>query len=225
MKIVKQTAAVALAITCAAPVLSAQSRQRFSLQASGLYAKPFGGDYETFKVGNGMGAEAQLRYTPGAFSIGAGFQLTSHTAPSYALLLDDGSRADVTGVGVKLFGAFIEPRVVFLVGSDRIAPYISGRLSLLRYSNTANWAIRSQSYSGTMSSNTSGLTANGGGGMLVRLTPRTNLDLGATYGFSSFGKFKNKVSDRSGESAEQRSNKGGSGSNVIVRVGLAVGIG
>lgn len=225
MTTVRSLAGVALILAWGAPALWAQSRQPFSLQVSGLYAKPFGGDYETFKVGQGIGAEAQVRYTPGAFSVGAGFQFTSHAVPSYVLSLDDGSRVDVTSVGVNLFGAFLEPRFVFLVGSDVVAPYLSGRLSLLRYSNTANWAARSQPFSGTMSSNTSGLTANGGGGVLVRLNSRMNMDLGATYGFSSFGKYRIKVSERSGVSAQQNTSKGGSGSNLVVRVGLAMGIG
>ena len=225
MHIIRHIVGAALVLACGSRALSAQSRQPFSLQVSGLYAKPFGGDYETFQVGNGIGAEAQVRYTPGAFSFGVGFQFTTHTAPSYVLPLDDGSRVDVTGVGVQLFGAFVEPRFVFLVGSDRIAPYLSGRMSLLRYSNTANWAARSQSFSGTMSSNTMGLTANGGGGLLVRLTSRMNMDLGATYGYSSFGKYRITVSERSGVSAQQNTNEGGSGSNLVVRVGLAVGIG
>jgi hypothetical protein len=212
-------------IALISPHVAAQSRQRLSMQVSGLYAKPFGGDFETFRVGNGMGAEAQLRYTPGAFSIGAGFQFTSHAAPNYGLNLGDGSRVDVTSVGVQLFGAFVEPRFVILVGSDHVAPYVSARMSLLRYANSAAWASRSQPFSGTMSSNTMGLTANGGGGVLVRLSPRMNLDLGATYGYSSFGKYTIKVSERSGVSAQQNSSNGGSGSNVVVRVGLAVGIG
>ena len=225
MALIRQIPTAALLLGCAVFTLPAQSRQRLSLQLSGLYAKPFGGDYETFKVGSGMGAEAQLRYTPGAFSVGAGFQFTSHGAPNYALGLDDGSRVDVTGVGVQLFGAFIEPRIVILVGSERIAPYLSGRVSLLRYANTANWASRSQPYAGTMSSNTMGLTANGGGGMLIRLTPRVNMDLGATYGYSSFGKYTIRVTEQSGVSAQQNSSNGGSGSNLVMRVGLAVGIG
>jgi hypothetical protein len=225
MHIARNLTGAALLLACAAPALAAQSRQRLSLQVSGLYAKPFGGDYETFKVGNGIGTEAQLRYTPGVFSIGAGFQYTSHNAPSYLLVLDDESRVDVTGVGVKLFGAFVEPRMVIPTGSDRVAPYLSARMSLLHYSNAANWAFQGQPYAGKMSSNTSGLTANGGGGLLVRMTPRVNMDLGATYGFSSFGKYRIKVSEQSGVSSQQNTSKGGSGSNLVVRVGLAVGIG
>ena len=215
----------ALLLACAlAPSAAAQSRQPLSIQVSGLYARPFGGDYHDFDVGSGYGGEAQIRFTPGALSLGAGFQFTTHAGKDYVLGLDDGSSVDVTSVGAKLFGFFLEPRYVFFVRSDRVAPYLSARLSMLRYGTDANWNSRSQPFGGSMSWNTMGLTANGGGGLLVRLGARTNLDLGATYGYSTFGAYHLKVTERSGVSAENQMD-GGHGSNVVVRVGLAVGIG
>jgi hypothetical protein len=209
---------------CLATPAYAQSRQRVSLQFSGLYAKPFGGDFKDFDVGNGAGSEVQIRYTPGAFSIGAGFQFTAHSSPGYVMVLDDGSIVDVSGVGAKIFGGFIEPRYVIFLNSDRVAPYVSARLSLLNYRTNTDWAARGQPFAGTMDWTTMGLTANGGGGLLVRLNSRTNLDLGATYGYSSFGAYSITIREQSGASLKDHF-EGGHGSNVIVRVGLAVGIG
>jgi hypothetical protein len=225
MKILMQmTITGSLCASLAAPS-AAQSRQPLSLQVSGLFAKPFGGDYDDFRVGSGGGGEAQIRYTPGALSIGAGFQLTSHSSPGYVLTLDDGSLVDVSGVGAKIFGAFIEPRYVIFVGSDRIAPYVSARLSMLHYGTDANWADRSQPYRGTLNWNTTGLTANGGGGLMVRLTSRMNLDLGATYGYSSFGAYSQTIREQQSGASLRDQLAGGHGSNVVVRAGLAMGIG
>ena len=62
---------------------------------------------------------------------------------------------------------------------------------------------------------------NGGGGLLYRLGPRFNLDIGATFGYN-----------RLGSGTFSRESTGGSipvdsdsGSNLVVRLGLAVGLG
>ena len=91
----------------------AQSAQPWSLQGSLLLANVKLG---TTLVG-GAGVEAQLRYTPASlFSIGAGFQSTAHTS--------GGDKLTMTGL-------FIEPRYALDIGSDRIAPYLAGRLAML----------------------------------------------------------------------------------------------
>lgn len=158
---------------------SAQSAQLFSVQGSGLYE---GLSYS--EVDDGLGFEAQVRYTPSAWSFGAGFQYTSHSV--------------TTGNGrINLYGGFLEPRYSLDVGSSNVAPYLSGRLSLSKLSaNTTR-----------LSGSTNGVSLNGGGGLLIRVGPRLNLDLGATYGYT----------DWNGDI--------GSASNLIGRVGLAVGIG
>ena len=79
---------------------AAQNAQRFSVQASVLYANLYGDAFAN--VGRGLGGEAQLRYTPGALSIGAGFQYTDHDTPETA-----GSDASF-----HLYGGFLEPRYV-----------------------------------------------------------------------------------------------------------------
>src|SRR6478736_1585782 len=93
----------------------AQSSQRVAVQVSGLYAELFGKTYEG--LGGGLGFEAQLRYTPGAFSIGAGYQRTTH-------------HDDAAGGDVHLSGGFLEPRYVIATSSRSFIPYVSARVSL-----------------------------------------------------------------------------------------------
>jgi len=92
-------------------------------------------------------------------------------------------------------GAFIEPRYVFSTSSPSLAPYLSARLSLLRMS-------------GIMEEDSNGGNVNFGGGILARLTSRLNLDFGATYGYT---RFSGGIS--------------GSGSDLVLRAGLAIGLG
>ncbi|MGI9040007.1 MAG: hypothetical protein ACR2HK_02700, partial [Gemmatimonadales bacterium] len=57
--------------------LEAQSAQPISFQLSGLFNGVFGDAFTGLQ--DGLGTEAQSRYTPSALSIGAGFQYTSHS--------------------------------------------------------------------------------------------------------------------------------------------------
>ena len=92
-------------------------------------------------------------------------------------------------------GAFIEPRYVFSTASPTLAPYVSARFGLLHMS-------------GIMPETSNGGTVNFGGGILARMTSRANLDFGATYGYTRF----------SGGIT-------GSGSDLVLRAGLALGLG
>ena len=56
--------------------VGAQSAQAISLQVSGLYNDVYGNVFDGLE--DGIGGETQVRYTPGALSVGAGFQYTSH---------------------------------------------------------------------------------------------------------------------------------------------------
>ncbi len=179
-------------------VVTAQSAQRFSAQGSLLRVSPSGDAYSG--LGAGMGFEAQLRYTPSAFSIGAGYQSSSHT-----LEFDDGSTDDVT-----LAGPFLEPRYVLAVGSESYAPYLAGRLALL---------TQSLEFEGVEAS-ASGTQINIGGGVLVRLASRVNLDLGFTYGAIDFDDVE-VVYQGVTYIVEGSS---GSGKNLVMRVGATVGI-
>jgi len=176
---------VALAITTAflmmAPTgAAAQSAQALSVQVSGLYIG-FGGSPYT-DMSTGVGGEAQLRYTSGAMSLGLGYQYTRHTM--------EGEEGHMSNAGV-----FVEPRYVFSTSSPTLAPYVSARLGLLRMS-------------GIMDEDSNGGTVNLGGGVLARLTSRTNLDFGATYGYT---RFSGAID--------------GSGSDLVLRAGFAIGLG
>lgn len=175
----------------------AQSAQMFSVQISGLFAGLQGSAYNN--LGPGFGAEAQLRVTPSALSVGAGMQLTRH---DFAL--------QATTFQVSVYGPFLEPRYVIATRLREFAPYVSARFSLLR-----------QHYEvGGFEGSSVGTTINGGGGGLVRLGSRVNLDIGATYGFTSFRRFT--ITDN--ETGERTTLPAGEGSNIVFRVGLAFGL-
>lgn len=186
-------------LSVAAPVwgeLEAQSAQAISLQGSGLFNGVFGSVFQGLK--NGYGGEAQIRYTPSAFSIGGGFQYTIHHIQNR---IED----------AKLYGGFIEPRYRIHTGSNVLAPYVSARFSVLKVGFTG----------GDLSITSNFIQLNGGGGLLYRLGPRVNLDVGATYGYDRLGggTLKRKASGTSSTFPSS------SGSNVVLRLGFAVGIG
>ncbi len=145
-------------------------------------------------VSAGPGVEAQIRYNPGLFSIGVGGEISWH---------------DVTGTNrsVRLTGAFIEPRYVIQTGSESVAPYISGRVAV----SQTTFEVSNLTSTGT------GFTANGGGGLLIVLGASVNLDLGATIGAKGLGSATVPTTPPTVFDL-------GSGNNVIIRVGLAIGL-
>ncbi|MGH7525628.1 MAG: hypothetical protein ACREMX_02885 [Gemmatimonadales bacterium] len=176
--------------------LAAQSAQPISLQGSGLFNAVFGNVFTGLR--DGIGAEAQIRYTPGAFSVGAGFQYTNHEL--------EGRSEDA-----RLYGGFVEPRYRIHAGSNVVAPYLSARFSLLKVGFSG----------GDLSLSSTFMQLNGGGGLLLRLGSRVNLDLGATYGYNRLGD-GTLTRESSGSSVPVKSS---SGSNVVARLGLAIGLG
>jgi hypothetical protein len=184
---------VAIGILCGD--LEAQSAQPFSLQASGLVNGVFGDVFTGLQ--DGIGGEAQFRYTPGALSVGAGFQFTVHEL--------EGRTEDA-----RLYGGFIEPRHRIHVGSNVVAPYISARLSLLKVGFSG----------GDLKLSSTFMQLNGGGGVLTRLSSRVNLDLGATFGYNRLGN-GTLTRESSGTAIPVESS---SGSNVVIRLGLALGL-
>lgn len=186
-----------LAIPCLA---RAQNAAPVSLQFSALYNTLGGSDYSN--VNAGIGGEAQIRRTLGTWSVGGGFQMTHHSF--------DEANAGIGG-SMNIYGAFFEPRYV-IPSRGNVAPYLSARLALLR-----------QSYATDLfDAKANGVQGNLGGGALLALSGNTNLDLGATFGVVNFGNLKITSSDTPGLEIETGS---GSGSNLIVRVGLSIGIG
>jgi len=183
--------AAVVAVGLLPAIALAQSAQPYSLQFSGLGSVPFGGGLTTVQPGPGW--EAQLRYNPSAVSLGVGVEQTFHDVEGFA------NRT------VTLLGGFFEPRYVVDVGSDAAAPYLAGRIAVSSISIEE----------GASSATATGFTLNGGGGVLVRMGSRTNLDLGASVGYKKLGEadLGNSVYDM------------GNGANLIVRVGLAIGLG
>jgi hypothetical protein len=175
--------------------LEAQSAQPFSLQASGLVNGVFGDVFTGLQ--DGIGGEAQFRYTPGALSVGAGFQFTIHQIQG---------RTE----NARLYGGFIEPRYRIHAGSNVVAPYVSARLSVLKVGFSG----------GDLSLSSTFMQLNGGGGLLTRLGSRLNLDLGATFGYNHLGN-GTLTSTSSGSAIPVESS---SGSNVVIRLGLAIGL-
>jgi hypothetical protein len=174
----------------------AQSAQAISIQFSGLYNGVYGDVFTGLQ--DGFGAEGQLRYTPGALSIGAGFQYTNHG-------LDN--RPEDT----HLYGGFIEPRYRIHTGSNVTAPYLSARVSLLAVGFSGGDLTLSSTF----------VQLNGGGGLLYRIGPRVNLDMGATFGYNRL----NSGTLRSKSSGTETAIDSSSGSNLVVRLGFAFGLG
>jgi hypothetical protein len=188
---------VAMAVSAAVGTdLAAQSAQPISLQVSGLYNGVFGQVFTGLR--DGVGGEGQLRYTPGALSIGAGFQYTNHEL--------ENREEDA-----RLYGGFIEPRYRIHAGSNVVAPYLSARFSVLKVGFSG----------GELSLSSAFIQLNGGGGLLFRVGSRVNLDVGGTFGYDRLG--GGTLRNRTTGSAVAI--EPGSGSNLVARLGLAVGLG
>src|SRR5687767_793451 len=177
---------------------AAQVRSPISIQASALYENVYG-DAAQWRVDEalpaGYGVEGQIRYTPSALSFGGGVQWATHS------WTDSGGDSNLS-----LLGVFLEPRYV-LPATDRIGPYLSARLALTKLTlKIADEEI------GTAT----GQTLNGGGGILFSISPNLALDVGATFGYTNFGDLENNGSPTG--------LKTGKGTNLIARIGLAIGL-
>ncbi len=181
----------------------AQSAFPNSIQVSAIYNALSGSDYKDYS--GGAGIELQYRRTAGTWSFGGGLQATSHSL--------DNSRG--IGGSAKLVGLFFEPRYV-IPNTSSTAPYLSARLAVIRQSLTTDEIVQGQ---GKFSGSATGVQGNVGGGVLIALSRRVNLDLGATFGLVRFGNF---TADQSNVSVETQK---GSGTNVVVRAGLGIGLG
>ncbi len=203
----------AVALVIATSTLHAQTSQRISIQGSGLYAALVGKAFNDIK--DGIGGELQIRYTPSKFSLGVGVQHTIHDVSE-----------DVSEVfsKVKLTGAFLEPRYVIDIGSTKLAPYLSMRLALSKMKFEIQDDVLPDGYSSELSEPT-GPTINGGGGVLIRLGGRANLDLGVTFGYTKFRNIRLQINDDSGTNVLDETFTVGSGSNAVFRLGLAFGLG
>jgi len=190
---------------------SAQTAQPLSVQLSGLYEGLWGDAFDDVRPGGGF--EAQLRYTRGAWSVGLGYQAAQHRYEFCYLPLSGGGCGRVIPARINGSGVFFEPRYVLDAGSDRFAPYVSGRFSIVRQSDTGD-----PDYEVSVT----GSSANGGGGVLFHLTPRINFDAGATVGYTRFSSYR-EIDKQTG--AERTGSVGASGANFVLRIGVAIGIG
>jgi hypothetical protein len=203
----------AIAAIATASPLRAQTAQPISVQLSGLYEGLAGDAFDDVRPG--VGFEGQLRYTRGAWSVGLGYQTTRHRYRYCALAASNGSGclANIAG-RINGSGIFFEPRYVFDAGSDVFAPYVSGRFSIVKQNDVGD-PLYDFSVTGS--------SANGGGGVLFRVTPRINFDIGATVGYTRFTSYR--AVDRQTGAQFSGSTGGASGSNFVVRAGVAIGIG
>lgn len=198
MGVTRRLGAVLLAATVCSVPAAAQSARPWSAQVAPIYLVLLGDTFEGVK--SALGFEGQLRYTKGRFSLGAGLEYTKH-----------GIKDDPDGFAIRRVGPFVEPRFVIPTSSNSIAPYLSARLSIVSVKLVVPEALQDQIIGGKAT----GTTFNAGGGLLVRLAPRINLDLGATIGRTNFG----TVTFDDGTAGEDL----GSGGNLILRVGLGIG--
>lgn len=182
--------------------LSAQSRQLVSVQASGLLTSLHGDAFDLLRIGTGLGGEFQLRLNPGPFSLGAGFQITSHSSTSQGL-----------ANSMTLTGFFFEPRYAIPIASRIVRPYVAGRLALLQ--QTTDLEDVTQTYHVKATSTAFG----GGAGFVARLNNNVSFDLGLALTSANFGTFEYRDSgDDSGLDA-------GSGMVYVVKAGLNIGLG
>ncbi|MCU0634530.1 MAG: hypothetical protein MUE41_06625 [Gemmatimonadaceae bacterium] len=160
--------ALALGITLPSTV-RAQSAQPVSVQLSVLGTAI---DNGPTNIG-GIGVEPQVRFnwlksaTRGVISVGVGGQWTRHTSGPDA---------------ITITGVFLEPRWVFPVNSERFAPYGALRLGLLQQASSIDLGRV-----GTWEGNSWGSAVGGGGGFVVRITPKVNFDVGGAIVRQQFG--------------------------------------
>jgi hypothetical protein len=184
---------MAVLVVAASANAAAQSAQRFSLHASVLRISFSGDGYAG--TGAGLGFEIQGRYRLPFMSVGLGFQLTRH---QYYGASDDS----------QLTGLFVDPRYVLPVRSDRFGPYLGLRFA----------ALRQKVDFGDVTMATSGYAFGPGGGVLVRLNRKLNLDFGFTYNYASFGTGEVNGTPIAGSDI-------GSGSSLVARAGMSYGFG
>jgi hypothetical protein len=186
-----RVAAAALLLACGPVLLPAQS---FSFAGGGVYASLSGSDFDG--INGGLGGDLQFRYhAKRGVSIGGGIQYTSHGIEGFSETF-----------GVRAF--FVDGRYAFeQAAASSVTPYLGVRFALTHYS---------------VSSGGSTLSANGTafgptGGLLVRLTPTTQLDLGVAWFSVHFG-------DAEIDGTPQADSKS-SGSALALRAGVAFGFG
>jgi hypothetical protein len=162
--LVRRVLGLLLVCMLAARPVDAQSAWRWSIQVSGIaqkFTESGGGSSFETPPPWALGGELQARLTPGQFSIGAGLQYSHISESRYG--------------EVTVIGPFVEPRVVLGLFGESAAPYAALRIGLLRFEFDPSYGAVWNKY------------VNGGGGLLLKLNRRSNLDIGATAGIDDSG--------------------------------------
>lgn len=164
--------------------LEAQSLQRWGIQGSGAIVVPTAKD-PNFDNSTRLGWEAQVRYTLSRWSVGAGYQRST------VFKLTGGGFSAAFSVG------FLEPRYV-AAATSKAAVYVAGRAGIGRLECDPECV--SQDW---------GVIGGGGGGVLVLVSRRTAVDLGAQF-----------------FTAQYNTEAGGSrrAGYILARVGLSIGL-
>lgn len=184
-------AVVTAFLACGPVLLHAQS---FSFSGAGLYATLSGSDFDGIDAG--LGGELQFRYHAATgFSIGGGLQYTSHGVDGIS-----------ENFGVR--GFFADVRYAFQnQSSSSITPYLGARAVLTHYS------ISSSGTDVTASGTAFGPT----GGILIRLAPTTQLDVGIAWFSVHFGDAE--------VNGTAQPDTDSSGSSLALRAGVVIGFG
>lgn len=186
-----RVAAVTVLVACAPVLLCAQS---FSFSASGMYATLSGADFAGINAG--LGGDLQFRFHAArGFSVGGGAQYTSHGIDGVS-----------ENFGVRAF--FVDARYAFPGASSvSVTPYVGGRVGLARYGISAGGS--------TLSAN--GTAFGPVGGILVRLSPAAQLDVGFAWFSTHFGDYSIDGNEQSGTDTN--------GTALALRAGVVFGFG
>lgn len=180
-----------IVLVCGSVALPAQ---KVSVGGSLAYATLNGDDYAG--VNAGLGFDAQARYhISKAFSIGGGFQYTSHGIENQS--------ADF-----HVTGFFADARYAFSpVSTPRVSPYLGARVA------ATHWSVSASGAEGSASGTALGPV----GGLLIRIGTALQLDLGLAYLSLHFGDGK--------LNGTTQPNSSTSGSALAMRAGLLMGLG
>jgi hypothetical protein len=161
-----------------------------SLEGSVLYNTFQGRDFRN--VNDGGGFEAQANIGVGAFSLGGGYLRTTHS---------------ITGIAEDAVqsGPYLEPRLALPFYYTNFTPYLMGRVA--RITHRVDTSLGERESTGT--------SVGGGVGMLVRLTPGVQLNMGLLYSSFRLGRIEQGGTTVTGS--------GGDGTTLGFRAGLSLG--
>jgi opacity protein-like surface antigen len=165
---------------------------RISLDGAAHYASTDGADYDF--VRGGYGFDVQLRVAGGSLSLGVGYARTSHDLPD---IKED--------IHVGTF--FAEPRVAFALPTTRVTPYVAARVGRA----TQKLEV------GTDDAKWNGWSYGAGGGLLIRVAPTVDVDLGTLLTRLSFGDVKFNGTTQPDSKIQA--------TTLALRAGLSIGFG